>query len=103
MNMALGMWGSNVLHLATTRTHGGSWVMSASALLASTIVATFGLAGLAFVASRRGLSGLGRVFGSGRLAVYRPQLFDLALVITAETKYFQNNSGQDEFFGTPTN
>ena len=54
MNMALGIWGSNVLPLATARTHGGSWVMSASALLASTIVATFGLTGLAFVASRKG-------------------------------------------------
>ena len=43
-----------MLHLATARTHGGSWVMSASALLASTIVATFGLAGLAFVATRKG-------------------------------------------------
>jgi hypothetical protein len=33
---------------------GGSWLMSTSPLLASTITTTFGLVGLAFVASRKG-------------------------------------------------
>ncbi len=35
-------------------THGRDWPMSASALLASNIMTTFVLAGLAFVASRKG-------------------------------------------------
>jgi hypothetical protein len=67
--------------------------MSTSALLASTIITTFGLVGLAFVASRKGHQVISRVFGSSGLAVYRLKLFDVALVITAEAGTFRTTPG----------
>ncbi len=54
MIMALGMWASNALQLATAGNPRRQLALSTSALLASTITTTFGLAGLAFVASRKG-------------------------------------------------
>ena len=60
--------------------------MSASAPLTSTIMTMFGLARLAFVASRKGYQVFSRVFGNCGLAGYRLKLFAVALVITGEAR-----------------